>query len=650
MDWHVASGAHALAARSNRSYRDLCRRALLPGAVLEADARQIALDVPRAGVSLYRYVLHRDVTEDDSLDMAPLAPYLESLKRILMAYAVRNVRVGYVQGHADVVSFLLGHVHEASAGYDEEHVFWVYCVVMERIFPSDFFARLPKLQGFHVDMDVLGHLIALKLPRLANAMPESDLQCLSSLLAFKWFITVFVDQVPTQALASYWNYTLTATPSTGSIAHFVMALMLLDSATDDIIDSITQDDGDASFAYKIALEHAASMDMDVFAQLEAKAATYALTEEAIEALRVDVRVNPHYMEQEVCALHGITHFDRSQLEQLQLEFQFILRTTNHAKLPTLAGGINKEVLRPILSRVIPEWGPKSLDQLFEVLQPDARGHVDFQRLMLALSVLCKGTLEEKLQLCFDLYDGEKVGHLDVEQMILMAGSLCEIYHNKVSITAAHPKKKKNKFRSASADTAQIIDDEDDTAALFDRFGRVLPTAFMQKLLRMDVDLDRKLSFREWYQGAMTEPLILRCFGDEDDEPTATVSRRPSRSFWVDDLKPTLAMRRRSNSSDGVVPIRSPPIAREKALSAASDNPYRRKDGGRISLLSPTTEFELFSATMTMSSQPTITPEDDQESSVVSDKKASATLFPEALQARSPDKLCQASFCYGCTIS
>ncbi|KDO33666.1 hypothetical protein SPRG_19277 [Saprolegnia parasitica CBS 223.65] len=638
MDWHVASGAHALAARSNRSYRDLCRRALLPGAVLEADARQIALDVPRAGVSLYRYVLQHDATEDDSLDMAPLAPYLESLKRILMAYAVRNVRVGYVQGHADVVSFLLGHVHESSAGYDEEHVFWVYCVVMERIFPSDFFARLPKLQGFHVDMDVLGHLITLKLPRLANAMPESDLQCLSSLLAFKWFITVFVGQVPTQALASYWNYTLTATPSTGSIAHFVMALMLLDSATDDIIDSITMDDGDASFAYKIALEHAASMDMDVFAHLEAKAATYALTEEAIEALRVDVRLHPHYMEQEVCALHGITHFDRSQLEQLQLEFQYILRTTNHAKLPTLAGGINKEVLRPILSRVIPEWGSKSLDQLFEVLQPDARGHVDFQRLMLALS---------------------KVGHLDVEQMILMAGSLCEIYHNKVSIAApamaSHPKKKKNKFRSASADTAQIIEDEDDAAALFDRFGRVLPTAFMQKLLRMDVDLDRKLSFREWYQGAMTEPLILRCFGDEDDEqPTTTTnrSRRPSRSFWVDDLKPTLAMRRRSNSSDGVVPIRSPPIAREKALSAASDNPYRRKDGGRISLLSPTTEFELFSATMTMSSQPTITPEDDQEgNSVVSEKtKAPSTLFPEALQARSPDKLCQASFCYGCTIS
>ncbi|OQR83553.1 hypothetical protein ACHHYP_14563 [Achlya hypogyna] len=643
MDWHVASGAHALAARSNRSYRDLCRRSLIPGAVLEADARQIALDVPRTGVSLYRYVLGQPVTEDDTLDMAPLAPYLESLKRILMAYAVRNVRVGYVQGHADIVSFLLGHVRDINAptGYNEEQVFWVYCVIMERIFPSDFFARLPKLQGFHVDMDVLAHLIQLKLPRLAKALPESDLQCMSSLLAFKWFITIFVGEVPDTALTSYWNYMLTATPSAGAIAHFVMALLLLDSATDDIIESIAQDDGDASFAYKIALEHAASMDMDVFATLEAKAATYALTEEAIEAIRADVRVNPHYMEQEVCALHGITHFDRSQLEQLQLEFQFILRTTNHSSLPTLAGGINKEILRPILARVIPEWGSKSLDQLFEVLQPDARGHVDFQRLMLALSVLCKGTLEEKLQLCFDLYDGEKVGHLDVEQMILMAGSLCEIYHNKVSIDAPPPsaKKKNNKFRSASADTATIIEDED-AASVFDRFGRVLPTAFMQKLLRMDADMDRKLSFREWYQGALTEPLILRCFGDEDEPP---VARRPSRSFWVDEKLP-YAVRRRSNSSDGVVPMRSPPISREKALSAASDTPYRRKDGGRISLLSPTTEFELFSATMTMSSQPTGTPEDDQESEPEKAK------VPDVGPRSNPDKLCQTSFCYGCVIS
>ena len=36
-------------------------------------------------------------------------------------------------------------------------------------------------------------------------------------------------------------------------------------------------------------------------------------------------------------------------------------------------------------------------------------------------MLCRGTIEEKLNLCFDLYDSKKKGYLDVEDMILMAG-------------------------------------------------------------------------------------------------------------------------------------------------------------------------------------------------------------------------------------
>lgn len=37
--------------------------------------------------------------------------------------------MGYVQGHADVLCFLLGNVNEKR---DEEETFWVYASVVER--------------------------------------------------------------------------------------------------------------------------------------------------------------------------------------------------------------------------------------------------------------------------------------------------------------------------------------------------------------------------------------------------------------------------------------------------------------------------------------------------------------------------------------
>ncbi|RHY28113.1 hypothetical protein DYB32_006245 [Aphanomyces invadans] len=670
MDWYKSSGAQVLAARSTVMYHDLCTRAESPGAVLDVDIRQIDLDVPRTGVSLYRFVMHQDVNENVDLDLNPLAPHFNALKRILLAYSLRNVRVGYVQGHADVVSFLMGLVSTdgKTGDYDEEHVFWIYAVLMERIFPSDFFARMPKLQGFHVDMDVFAKLIQSKVPALASVLEPEDLHVLSSLLASKWFMTVWVGEIPLPALTAYWRFMLAGSMDSSSVAHFIMALSLLELATESIVASVRENDGDASFGYKVALEHASHVDADTITSL-LRYNKYNLNDTIIEGMRADVRANPHFIEQEVCALHGITHFDRSQLEHLQVEFQFLIATSQQQqnnepmRRQTLAAdGINKDVLRQILFRVIPEWSHASADQLFHVLQPDARGNIDFQRLMLALSVLCRGSTEEKMRLCFDLYDVDKSGFLGVEKMINMAASLCEIYQNKVAPPPPPPRQRsgsssqgpsvqttrrasashdarddvdqagtspalmsssRRKFRSCSSDAThhwntptfgsldddRHDDDEDDyETALLNRYDRVLPVAFLHKLLRMDVDRDHKLSFKEWSQGARTEPLILRCF--EDDTSAIHDSRlqsayRHRRSSRGSDFHHR-RLRRRSNSSD-CHSRSSPPSPSDKPMGGllsdmALSGTNKRKDGGRISLLSPTSEFHQFSSAIQRATQ------------------------------------------------
>ncbi|RHY89736.1 hypothetical protein DYB35_004859 [Aphanomyces astaci] len=633
MDWYESSGAHVLAARSTVTYHELCTRAASPGAVLEADSRQIDLDVPRTGVSLYRFVLHEDVNEDVDLDLCPLAPHFDALKRILLAYSLRNMRVGYVQGHADVVSFLMGltssTADDKAGQYDDEQVFWIYAVLMERIFPSDFFARMPKLQGFHVDMDVFARLIQSKVPALASVLAPDDLHVLSSLLASKWFMTVWVGEIPLPALTAYWHYMLVGNVETSSVAHFIMALSLLELATDAILASVRENDGDASFGYKVALEHAAHVDADTISSL-LRFNKYMLTDAVVESMRADVRSNPHFIEQEVCALHGITHFDRSQLEHLQVEFQF-----------------------------------------------------------LALSVLCRGSTEEKMRLCFDLYDVDKSGYLCVEKMINMAASLCEIYQNKVApvpmvvlappnapaprraSASAHgvnqggesdaptsgPTRRKGRSCSSDAthrwnspsfgslcdgvDHRHDGDPDEYEASLLDRFDRVLPVAFLHKLLRMDVDGDHKLSFKEWSQGARTEPLILRCFEDDVTSvqdpllvPSAHRHRRSSRGSDMHHRRP----RRRSNSSD-CLPLRSTPPSPSDNLALLSSTPSKRKDGGRISLLSPTSEFHQFSSAIQRASQQPV------------DKSAteSRPSPPPASPQTPPTSAHKRSMCEGCVI-
>merc|ERR1711880_20535 len=51
-------------------------------------------------------------------------------------------------------------------------------------------------------------------------------------------------------------------------------------------------------------------------------------------------------------------------------------------------------------------------QLFTAMDTDNSGTIDFQELATNLSVVGKGTVEEKLEFTFDLYDEDKSGHLD----------------------------------------------------------------------------------------------------------------------------------------------------------------------------------------------------------------------------------------------
>lgn len=173
---------------------------------------------------------------------------------------------------------------------------------------------------------------------------------ISSLLAFKWFISIWVRELQFNDLVSVWDEILTS--DLGNITHLVLAMSILDICQEDILQYAADDDCDASIIYKMILEKGSSLG-EIHSYLLPTAEKYDLSEAEIEEMREEIRAIPQFVEQEINALNGITHFSKAQLESLQVEFR-ILKEASRRRGNTIVRGIDRETLLRVLGRVIPE--------------------------------------------------------------------------------------------------------------------------------------------------------------------------------------------------------------------------------------------------------------------------------------------------------
>ena len=81
------SGAKDLCNKSTCTYREYLGR--LNSHLLESDRRQIALDIPRTIISVYRYVLGQEHADEEcDLAVEPAQQYMDAAQRIVSAYCI----------------------------------------------------------------------------------------------------------------------------------------------------------------------------------------------------------------------------------------------------------------------------------------------------------------------------------------------------------------------------------------------------------------------------------------------------------------------------------------------------------------------------------------------------------------------------------
>jgi Ca2+-binding EF-hand superfamily protein len=393
----------------------------------------------------------------------------DPMARVLMAYVVRNHNPGYAQGLNFLAKVFLAITR------DEERSFWLLNTFVEDIMIQDFFCRPPSgMNGFAIMMSAFKRIGMDLIPAAKDALGEDTLEFYIELLLARWAIKALVDSVPLDTMLVVWQHLfsngggLSHPCISGKFAPFVAVIALIDLAVSTKDGSVTIDDIVNAAAKVTATEMEARLtQLDV--KLEAAggvAAMDAVIEEEKQRLAKKWSSGRRLTEVE----HN-THFSEAQLRHLLEHFQGIKNAS---------GCISKLQFVSIVTKVNPKLPHDFVTSTFDVFDGDCSGQADFKELITALSVVLRGTLKERLQLCFEAFDHDHSGFLEQEDIDGVVSCLSKVLPTE-SLEADSP--------AASTDLSVA-----------------------KRVELMDTDGDGVISFVEFYAAASVDENLLQAFG------------------------------------------------------------------------------------------------------------------------------------------
>ncbi|CAI4232156.1 unnamed protein product [Auanema sp. JU1783] len=102
-----------------------------------------------------------------------------------------------------------------------------------------------------------------------------------------------------------------------------------------------------------------------------------------------------------------THFSKNEIKAIYRAFK---ETAPNAL-------INREILREKFTELFPQGDSRFYsDLLFDTFDNDGNGTISFMEFVKALSVLCRGTVEEKIDWVYKFYDPQGVGRVTWDRM------------------------------------------------------------------------------------------------------------------------------------------------------------------------------------------------------------------------------------------
>lgn len=117
----------------------------------------------------------------------------DALRRILIAYAMRNPSLGYCQSMNILAGVCLMFM-------PEEHAFWTVTVVVEELL-NGYFSK--SMTGLLVDFDLFEERLGLMWPKLGQHLREIKFNL--PVVLSKWFLCLFFGTLPTETSLHVWD-------------------------------------------------------------------------------------------------------------------------------------------------------------------------------------------------------------------------------------------------------------------------------------------------------------------------------------------------------------------------------------------------------------------------------------------------------------
>ncbi|TSK31458.1 EF-hand calcium-binding domain-containing protein 1 [Bagarius yarrelli] len=166
-------------------------------------------------------------------------------------------------------------------------------------------------------------------------------------------------------------------------------------------------------------------------------------------------------------------FSNTETECLIRLFNTLLAEQNERKT---TNGLDRSKFRNILHNTFGLTDDMILDRVFRAFDKDNDSYISVKEWVEGLSVFLRGTLDEKIKFCFDVYDLNGDGYISREEMFHMLKN-CQIRQ----LTEEEPDE-------GIKDLVEII------------------------LKKMDYDYDSRLSYSDFENAVKDENLLLEAFG------------------------------------------------------------------------------------------------------------------------------------------
>ncbi|XP_065110879.1 Kv channel-interacting protein 4 [Paramisgurnus dabryanus] len=154
-------------------------------------------------------------------------------------------------------------------------------------------------------------------------------------------------------------------------------------------------------------------------------------------------------------LQSQTHFTKQELQLLYRGF----------KNDCPSGVVNEDTFKNIYAVFFPMGDASNYAYfLFNAFDKDQNGSLSFEELVCDLSVLLRGTTEEKLNWAFNLYDINKDGNITKEEMLDILKSIYDLMGKSI-----HPRLKEDAIRQHVKMFFQKMDINQDGVVTIDEF-------------------------------------------------------------------------------------------------------------------------------------------------------------------------------------